>query len=81
MNDYQPTSSEIDAFIRYKLGYSEPYKRVSPPKPTNGSLVLVEGLNRTIIKNDLPFALLKSLRNQMINKGYNSKNLKIEYKK
>lgn len=78
--DYQPTPEEIKAFRDDKFGYSKSYKRVSVVKPTNGSLVLVEGRNRTIIKNDLPFALLKSIKRQMIYNGYTAKNLKIEYK-
>ena len=84
MNDYynyQPTSAEIEAFRMDKLGYSKPVERIKSPKPTHGSLVLIEGSNRTIIKNDLPFALLNSIKRQMVNIGYKVKNLKIEYKK
>ena len=79
--DYQPTSAEIKAFRMDKLGYSKPVERIKTPKPTHGSLIYVEGRNRTIIKNDLPFALLQSIKRQMVSNGYKLKNFKIEYKK
>jgi len=79
--DYEPTSDELKEFISDRLGYSKPLVLIKSPKPTHGSLVYVEGVNRTIIKNDLPFALLNMIKRQMVNNGYKEKNFKIEYKK
>lgn len=78
--DYQPTQSELNAFIKSNLGYLEPPKLLKKAKATHGSLVLVEGKNRTIIKNDLPIALLNSIKTKMVAEGYKRKNLKIEHK-
>jgi len=78
--DYQPTQSELKAFIKSNLGYSEPSKPLKKVKATHGSLVLIEGINRTIIKNDLPIALLNSIKTKMVIEGYKKKNLKIEHK-
>ncbi len=79
--DYEPTSDEIKDFRIDKLAYSKPVERVKTPRPTHGSLIYVEGANRTVIKNDLPFALLQSIKRQMVNNGYKEKKFKIEYKK
>ena len=79
--EYEPTQSEIMAFVNDKLGYSKPVVEFKAIKPTHGSLVLVEGVNRSIIKNDAPFALLNYLKSEYVRKGYTRKNLKIEYLK
>jgi hypothetical protein len=46
----------------------------------NGKLVFVEGNKETILKNDAPFALLQSMRSEMIRQGYKKEKLKIRYK-
>ena len=46
----------------------------------NGKLVYIEGSKETVLKNDAPFALLQSMRSEMIRKGYDKLKLKIRYK-
>ena len=78
--DYEPTTKELNDFKMINSGYSmysKPLKRV---KPTNGTLVLIEGKNQTVIKNDLPITLLQYIRTEMIKNCYKGKNLKIKYK-
>ena len=47
---------------------------------SNGKLVFTEGNKETILKNDAPFALLQSMRSEMIRQGYKKEKLKIRYK-
>ena len=46
----------------------------------SGKLVFIEGSRETILKNDAPFALLQSLKSEMVKKGYDKEKLKIRYK-
>ena len=46
----------------------------------NGKLVFIEGSRETILKNDAPFALLQSMKSEMIRQGYKKEKLKIRYK-
>jgi len=78
--DYQPTQKELDDFKKTNSGYSIPFKTLKGHKPTNGSLILIDGENQTVIKNDLPIPLLQHLRTEMIKNCYKGKNLKIKYK-
>ena len=64
-------------FGRIKAGYNNSVAK----KPKNGSLVLIEGNYQTILKNDLPFAMIQMFKKQYIQKGYKAENLKIRYKK
>lgn len=68
-------------FGRVKAGYDSGFPSREIKKPKNGCLVLVEGKHETILKNDLPFPLLQTIKKQYISLGYKSQNLKIKYKK
>ena len=53
---------------------------LNPYQMSNGKLVYIEGSKETILKNDAPFALLQSMRSEMIRQGYKKEKLKIRYK-
>jgi len=77
--NYEPTAIELNEFKMVNSGYIKPPKPFEIIKPTHGSLVLIEGNNRTIIKNNLPIPLLQHIRSKMIKNCYKKKNLKIEH--
>ena len=65
-------------FGKIKAGYNISNAEIKKPK--NGSLVLVEGDRQTVLKNDLPFAMIQMFKKQYIQKGYKAENLKVKYK-
>lgn len=68
-------------FGRVKAGYDSGFSSKEVKKPENGCLVLIEGTHEIILKNDLPFPLLQTIKKQYISKGYKAINLRIKYKK
>ena len=70
--DYKPTQAELDAFIKDRNGYINPIFVKATTKPTHGQLVYINGNYKEVIKNayNKPFALLQSIKRQMIKQGY-----------
>ena len=70
------TEQQKTDFYRHKNGYNViSTSKTNKPKPTHGKLVLVDrnGRNEVVVKNDLPFPLLQTIKKQMIANGYQSK--------
>lgn len=73
---HKPTNKEISDFVKHKNGYTNFSSTSRPQKnKTNGQLILIEGVNKTVIHYDKPFALLNYLKTQMIKNGYKKENL------
>lgn len=76
-SDYIPTQMDIELF-KQQNSKLPVYSPIVKRKALSGQLVHIEGKNVTVVKYDAPFALLQSIKRQMINKGYKSSNLKIK---
>ena len=64
-------------FGRHKAGYlSEVTEYI---KPKNGDLIYEKGTYHEVVKHNMPFALLQSIKSTMVKNGYNPKYLKIRY--
>lgn len=71
----ETTEQQKTDFYRHRAGYGVSTTPKPKSKPTNGKLVLTDkyGRNETVVKYDLPFPLLQTIKKQMIANGYQAK--------
>jgi len=75
------TYQEKIDFGKVKAGYGLTQTPIQFIKPKTGCLLLIENSKTTVIKNDLPFNLLQSLKIKLIKQNpYYKGKLKIKYK-
>ena len=74
--EYHPSAKEYKDFKVFdKTGrHNCP---VTKAKALNGQLVHVEGNNVTVVKYDAPWALLQSIKRDMVKNGYKKANLRL----